>query len=236
MQTERDAEIVGWIGRVGAASARHVMARFRMGQSVTYERLAALVADGLLEHRMLLYRQPGLYFATADGLRWSGLERLGVDRVGPGGFEHARQVATAAVALHHGLPDAEVLSERELRARENDEGELFGSVKLGSLPGGREALHRPDLLVVTPNKRVVAVEVELSVKAPRRLETICTGYGRARHLHHVYYLAAPAAARAVTRAVAAVRAHDRITVLPLHDVPSLIAAAERGEVDGAPVL
>ena len=27
MQTEKDAEIVGWIGRVGAAGAEHVMRR-----------------------------------------------------------------------------------------------------------------------------------------------------------------------------------------------------------------
>lgn len=31
MQTEKDAEIVGWLGRIGAASAEHVMARFGMG-------------------------------------------------------------------------------------------------------------------------------------------------------------------------------------------------------------
>ncbi len=229
MQTVRDAEIVGWVGRVGAAGAEHVMRRFRMGQSVAYERLGQLVADGLLERRMLLYRQPGLYVATAEGLRWQGLERLGVHRVGPGGFEHARQVATAAVALHHGLPEAEVLSERELRAREADTGELLASVQLGRLAGGREALHRPDLAIVASGGRAVAVEVELSVKAPRRLETICTGYARARHLDHVYYLAAPAAARAVTRAVTATRVQGRVTVLAFHDVPALIAAADRGE-------
>lgn len=33
MQTHRDAEIVGWLGRIGAASAEHVMARFQMGRS-----------------------------------------------------------------------------------------------------------------------------------------------------------------------------------------------------------
>jgi hypothetical protein len=33
MQTEKDAEIVGWIGRVGAAGAEHVMARLETGHS-----------------------------------------------------------------------------------------------------------------------------------------------------------------------------------------------------------
>jgi hypothetical protein len=110
MQTQRDAEIVGWLGRIGAAGAEHVMARFAMGRSWAYARLSRLVRDGLLEQRTLLYRQPGLYIATAEGLRWTFLERLGVFRLGPGGFQHAAELAAAAVALHRSFPDWGLLS------------------------------------------------------------------------------------------------------------------------------
>ena len=215
MQTEKDAEIVGWIGRIGAAGAEHVMGRFAMGHSRAYARLSRLVSDGLLEQKVLLYRKPGLYLATAEGLRWCGLERLGVHRVGSGGFEHARQVAAAAVALHRGFPGWELLSEREIRVEESDRGELLASARLGELPGGRPALHRPDLALISPDGRVLAVEIELSIKAPRRLAAICRGWARARHVSHVYYLADSAPARAVSRAIAETRAEDRITVLPL---------------------
>jgi hypothetical protein len=165
LQTNRDAEIVGWVGRLGAAGAEHVIGRFAIGRTRAYARLKALVADGLLVHRAVLYRQPGLYTATAEGLRWRGLERLGICRIGPGGFEHACEAATSAVALHHGFPGAEVSSEREIRDHESQHDELLGSVRVGRLPGGREALHRPDLAVITPDGRSLAVEVELSVKA-----------------------------------------------------------------------
>jgi hypothetical protein len=232
MQTEKDAEIVGWIGRIGAAGAEHVMARFRMGRSWAYARLSRLVCDRLLEQKTLLYRQPGLYIATAEGLRWQGLERLGVYGVGPGGFTHAREVASAAVALYRRFPTWTILSERELRVRESDEGELVASARLGELPGGRPALHRPDLALISPQGRALAVEIELSVKAPRRLQAICRGYARARHLSHTYYVAAPPAARAVARAVAETRSQDRITVLALADVDAL-AAAELREVGNA---
>jgi len=235
MQTKKDAEIVGWIGRIGAAGAEHVIGRFAMSRTRAYACLSRLVVSGLLEQRTLLYREPGLYVATAEALRWCGLERLGVYEVGPGGFEHARQVARAAVALHQGLPDWEILSQREIRAEESDRAELLASARLGDLPGGRPALHRPDLALLSPVGRTLAVEIELSIKAPRRLAAICRGWARARHVSHTYYLAKSAPARAVARAIAETRAEDRITVLALEDADSLIEA-EREEASDARVL
>jgi len=86
VQTQKDAEVVSWLGRIGAASAEHVMARFGMGRSWAYARLSRLVGDGLLEQKQLLYRRPGLYVASAEGLRWTLQERLGVYRLGPAAF------------------------------------------------------------------------------------------------------------------------------------------------------
>jgi hypothetical protein len=228
VQTDRDAEIVGWIGGLGAAGAEHVMGRFQMGRSWAYERLSQLTKDGLLEQRRLLYGKPGLYVATTAGLRWRGLGGLGVHQVRPGGFEHAWQAADAAVALHRALPGWVVLSDREIRWREREDGELLASVRVGSLPGGTAALHRPDLALISSVGRVVAVEVELSVKARVRLAAICRALARARHLARTYYLATPAAGRAVSRAVSEIRAQDRVTVLSLDRVATL-AAIEQGE-------
>jgi hypothetical protein len=227
VQTARDREIVDWIGRLGAASADHVMHRFGMGRTQAYARLSRLVRDGLLEQRRLLYGEPGLYLATAEGLRWCGLARLGTHRIRTAGVVHACQIATVAVELTAELPGWSVLSEREIRSQEVDDGELLGSGVTGELAGGRRALHRADLLLVSGSGRRVAVELELSVKARRRLLAICRGWGRARHVAHIYYLAAPAAARAVRRAVRDLRAEDRITVLAL-DETSALAASERG--------
>jgi hypothetical protein len=219
VHTDRDQQIVAWIGELGAAGAEHVGARFGMGRSWTYRRLQLLVADGLLGERRLLHQQPGLYVATAEGLRWTRLERLGVVRVGAGAFQHAREVARVAAALPR-LGARGLLSERTLRAAENESGELIASASLGNLPGGRQALHRPDLALRSESGEMVAVEVELSVKAPRRLEAICRGYARARHLDAVVYLAEPAAGRAVQRAVAATRAQEKVRVHALDELQS----------------
>lgn len=92
-------------------------------------------------------------------------------------------------------------------------------------------LHRPDLALVSPSGRVVAIEVERSIKAPGRLRAICRGWARARHVSHVYYLATEPAGRAVRRAIDATRAHDRIAVLASADVAGLAARelAREGE-------
>jgi hypothetical protein len=224
MQTEKDAAIVSWLARIGAASAEHVMGRFGMGRSWAYARLSRLVRDGLLDHKRLLYGKPGLYVATTEGLRWTRNERLGAYRLGPGGFQHAWEVATVAVALHRALPGWELIAEREIRTLENDHASLVASANLGELPGGRPALHRPDLALIAPHGRRMAIEVELSIKASRRLQSICRGYARARHLDRVYYLATAPAARAVARAVDEVRAQERIAVLALDDVAGMLAA------------
>ncbi len=55
--TERDQSIVEWLGRIGAASAADVMARFGIGRSQTYYRLRLLVRAGLLEPHHLLRGQ-----------------------------------------------------------------------------------------------------------------------------------------------------------------------------------
>lgn len=224
MQTNRDAQIVDWLGRIGAAGAEHVRERFGMHIRVTHKRLASLVADGLLERHKILWGRPGLYCATLRGLRWQGLGHLGVVRVSPGGFEHAWQVAGVAVALRQALPDWRLLAEREIRALEIESSELLASVVLA---GGeiKPLRHRPDLAAISPSGRVMAIEVERSVKAPMRLRQICRGWARARYVNHVYYLALPGPSRALARALDHVKATDRVTVLDIEDVAGLAAHA-----------
>src|SRR5690348_1353286 len=102
--TERDAQIVEWLGRIGGASAEHLMQQFGMSQSGISRRMCALVAAGMVGYRKMLHLRPGLYWALREGLRWRGLTGMAVFKVMAATYEHAWQTATAAVALHRGLP------------------------------------------------------------------------------------------------------------------------------------
>ena len=221
MQTHRDAQIVDWIARLGAAGAEHVMSRFSLSRSVAYARLNSMVCDELLEHHAVLYARSGMYTATPAGLRWQGLESLGKFAVRPGGFEHAWQVAQATVQIENGLAGWPVFSEREIRAVEANSGKPFASAKTGAV-ADCPAFHRPDLAVECPGGKVTSIEIELSIKSSSRLAAICRGWARARHIDRVYYLATPGPASAVERAAHNAHATNRVRVLALEEIPRLI--------------
>jgi hypothetical protein len=221
--TERDAQIVAWIGGMGAVGAEHVRRRFDIGSiSTVYRRLRLLTADGLLDHRTVLDGWPGVYSATREGMRWQGLEGQRVFKVKDGQFKHTWQVGHTAAELHCALPGWEVIGERGILAIESNQDDLYASIRLAGRSKGK-MFHRPDLALALPGVGVVAVEVELSVKARPAINAICRGWARARHIDRVYYLALPKPARSVRKAVKATMAEDRIRVLDLDDIETLAA-------------
>ena len=136
------------------------------GLRATYSHIERLRAEGLA---LRLYDREGSVLAiTAAGRRRvqaeGGEPRLRVLR--GVGLRHARAVSWVAALLT--VRGRTWLSERELRNRPD----WLVPVFLSSSSG----MHRPDVGAVVGGRRV-AVEVELSHKAPRRLRAILAGYG-----------------------------------------------------------
>src|SRR4051794_6306358 len=214
--TRRDLEIVRWLGRVGAATAAQVGARWpSMPESNVYRRLRGLVKLGVIEHRRLLYGEPGVYLATRLGLDAAGLPFDRPARISAGRVAH--QVAATWLALEldaqHGAE--RVVYERELRTVDGNGGPPPYAVELGGrLPSGRARLHYPDFAVLEDgDDRPVAVELELTAKGRARLESILRAYVRARHVSRAcYYVGGPAVERAVVAAVRSVRAERVVEV------------------------
>jgi len=206
----RDGELVRFVGRHGAVSVEHVMAALGVGRTAAYRRVAACVECGLLQRLPLLREEPSLLRATRAGLRYAGLG-LPVAVISPGAVDHRLRCATAALVLSAELGVDRIVTERELRFAERTEGRPIASAEVGTLPGGAPRLHRPDL-VVLEGERATAIEVELSAKAPARLDAIIRAWRRtvaARRIDGVRYLCAPGPARrAVERSVE--RTHARL--------------------------
>jgi hypothetical protein len=212
------AAIVGWTARMGAITAEALAVR--EGSSVASARARLLAAERakLLTRRRPLSGEPALYAATPAGLRACGCSALDPCRVSASNARHAIVCAEVAAELERCYPDHRVLGERELRRDERDSGTPLASARLGTTPGGGPLLHRPDL-VLWPNgsddELPVAVEVELTIKAPRRLADICRAWARCRHVAGALYLAPAEVEHALLRAVSKAQAGDRIAVVPL---------------------
>jgi hypothetical protein len=210
--SERDRELVRFVGLHGAVAIDHVMAAMSVGRTAAYRRVAACVEGGLLERLELLRGVPSLIRATAPGLHYAGLG-LPVARISPGSVGHWLRCASTATLLSAEFGADAILSERQLRQLEEVEGRPLFSAKVGELPSGGPQLHRPDLAVVTSGRPIV-VEVELTPKAPRRLEALIRAWRRAEWVGEVRYYCEPGLTRrAVERAVAKAHADRRVSVL-----------------------
>jgi hypothetical protein len=151
--------------------------------------------------------------ATREGLQYVGLG-LPLAEVSPGAVTHWLRCVSTANVICEIVGTECVLTERELAHAEQIEGEPIASAEVGTLPNGAPRLHRPDLAVLDGDSRVVAVEVELTAKAPARLAKIMRAWRSASWVSEVHYLSPPGPTRrAVKRAVATTGAKGKVLVI-----------------------
>jgi hypothetical protein len=200
----RDHELVAYVGRYGVVTIEHVMAALGVGRTAAYRRTSACIEARLLERFEFFRLEPTLIRATRRGLHYAGLG-LSPVVVSPGSVDHRLRCATTAQLLAAEFAPEQVLSERELIQAERIEEESLFSARLSN-----SQLHRPDL-VVQASERTIAVELELSPKAPRRLETLIQAWKEAAWVSEVRYYCEPGVTRrAVERAVERAGAAGRV--------------------------
>jgi hypothetical protein len=222
--------LLAWIAGLGAVDAVAVAAHQACSIVEARARLAAAKRAGTVERYALLAGQPAVYAVTRAGMRACGVRGPLAPRVTPANAVHAATCARVAAGLERAFPDHRVVGEPALR-RAQAHGELDLSCTLpagGFAPAHRN--HRGDMALVDREDRrmPVVVEVELTVKAPERLERICRGWARCRSIAGVVYVAAPAAERPVRRAVERAGAGRTVAVVPLAAVPVGRASTEAG--------
>jgi hypothetical protein len=201
------------IGRHGVMTIEQAMAAMGCGRTATYRRAAALIEAELLERLDLLRSHPSLLRATRDGLRFAGLG-MPVAKVSPGAVDHWLRCATVAMEAARDYAPARVLTEREIVSAEAIEGRRIASVQVGQ-SRGVERFHRADVAVMRDEGKIL-IEVELTPKAPRRLENLIRAWRRAvagGEIARVHYLCEPGQTRrAVERAAANVRAGEFVVI------------------------
>jgi hypothetical protein len=229
--TPEQIEILRWTASLGAITAEALALRLRTTPASARARLTVALRRGLLLRDRSLVGQPALYTVTRAGLRACGTRGIDPCRIAPHSAHHLMVCASAAAALERCYPDHRLIGERELRRDEREHGGPLASAQLGALHGGEGRLHRPDLVLwpdASDGGSPVAVEVELTIKAHRRLVEICRAWGRCRAVAGVLYLAPTAVERALSRALAEVRAGEQVVVVPLKALPGMDVDADWG--------
>jgi hypothetical protein len=214
------AELLAWTAGLGASTADALACRSGATVASARASLGAAAHDRQLARHKPLAEAQTLYTVTRVGLRAGAIEGLEPCRVSPAGARHMIVSAWVAAALERRYPDATVIGEPALRLRERASGMPFASSVLEWEGPRGKLLHRPDLALVPSGEgqRPIAIEVELTVKAPRRLAEICRAWARSRHVEGVIYLAPPPVRRAVERAIAASQAEASVVVVSLDSV------------------
>jgi len=211
--TARDIEMLRWIGRLRFAEANQVARRFAMDERNAYRRLRGLVARDLIAHQRVFHAMPGVYCSTSSGLVCAGL-RLPRPRLDIRTYAHDRAAASVTIELEAEFGPPAVRTERELRSHDaGDPPRPRYAVRRG-YGLGRRGLHFPDLAIELDDGKSLAVEIELTAKGTRRLDSIVRAYLGGRH-HCVRYYAAPAALGGVERAVARAGARDFLDIRAL---------------------
>jgi hypothetical protein len=222
VHTNTKIAIVRWAAGMGAVTAEALAEHLGVSAASARGRLQAAEGERLLKRCCPLTGHPALYTVTRTGLRKADVRGLDPCKVSASNALHLIECARAAAALERCYPDHRVQGERELRGEERERRHALASAELGMGARGEAPRHRPDMVLwpLDPDGGLpVAVEVELTVKAPERLTAICRAWARARCVAGVLYLAPPDVERAVQRAIDRAQAHERVVVVPLDALP-----------------
>lgn len=183
--TDRDVEILTWIGRHGVVTpvqvARHFFTRDdgSVGQWAAYRRLRKLELLGLIREDRTFWREPNVLRLTGAGARLTDIE-VGPARLVLAELRHSLGLVDLIDwLLQHSPKGTEVRTEREMRAERRRE-LTRGTRKIGR---GRV----PDAVFIHRGK-TVAIELDITPKRARDLENILRAYIQERHDRIIWYV------------------------------------------------
>ena len=172
--TGRDLELFCWINGHGFVVARQVADWMGASRQAAHRRLGLLHREGYLLRDRLFHGDDRAYRISAMGQEASGDGLSWLEMISPATYRHNHMLVDLAEALTR-KTGGEFTPERRLRQERVIDGL------------GRNC-HLPDGVLQVNGKKPVAIELELTAKSRRRLETIVDHYLQS-DLGEVWYFA-----------------------------------------------
>ena len=181
--TDRDIEILRFINDFGFCTTPHLMNFISVRQWRIYQIMNRLVRRGLVKKEFGFQGHPLIYYLTDEGASFTDLPAI--DAVSFGVYLHQVAMVNVALKLMRLYPEATWVSERHLKYDKFIDG-----------VGVRG--HIADGLLLFPDAKRVAIEVELSVKGKRRLDGILKSYSAQFDIKEIWYFCSPKAYSSLT--------------------------------------
>lgn len=170
--TNRDIEIINFINEFGYCEMPHIEKRFGLKKPRSYKVIRRLLLAELVKHQRIFHSTYGVYYLTAQGAEFTELPPLG--KISVGRCAHQRILTDVYIKLLKKYTDGNWISERRLKHDKF----YAGLGKRG---------HVSDGILILPDNKQIAIEVELSMKGKDRIDRILRAYSSQLSINEVWY-------------------------------------------------
>jgi DNA-binding MarR family transcriptional regulator len=190
--SERDRALLAALAEQRVMIAAQLATHLQVRPGTADARARRLERLGLIDRHRVFRERPAALTITRRGLQ--AIERsLPAPELELSTYRHDLGLGWIWLAARGGsLGDVgQLVGEREMRShdrRDGSEHEPYGVGLAGFERSGRRARHYPDLMLIRPDGTRVAVELELTTKSRRRLDTIMRAYAGDGQIAAVLYL------------------------------------------------
>jgi DNA-binding Lrp family transcriptional regulator len=171
--TVRDIALLRWINGWGAVKTEHLANKMKVGASTCRRRLRKLIKTGTLQRLSVEFLTSLPIAVTEAGCQIAGDSLPPLKGIRIGTWRHDSLIVSIERALETHFKGW-LEPERRIRERR----------RLNETA----AEHTPDAIIHKPDGQQIAVELELSAKAPDRLRKIIDGYASAMEFERVVYI------------------------------------------------
>ncbi|OGT30684.1 MAG: hypothetical protein A3E87_06910 [Gammaproteobacteria bacterium RIFCSPHIGHO2_12_FULL_35_23] len=170
--TERDQQILSFINEFGFCELKHLNKKFNFNSPRNNQILKRLIKAGLINYEKIFHQRPAIYYLTRKGAQLTELPPM--KKIPLAKYNHDLFLIDTYLKLKHLYPQTAWISERQL-------------VRDKHLAGVGQRGHLPDGILVFPDGKQIAIEVELTIKSKARLEKILKTYISLFHYQEVWY-------------------------------------------------
>ena len=197
--TQRDMEIMRFINEFGFCEITQIEKRFGLKKPRSYQIMQRLTKENLIKHERVFHGKHGIFYLTRQGANYTDLPAL--KNIPKDNYTHQLTVIEIHLQLMHLFPGSMWLSERRIKRDKS------------AYSVGHKSDHLADGVLILPDEKHIAIEIELTMKTKKRIEDIIVAYILHHRLKEVWYFCSPVIIERVRKAARQWK-HVKIHTLP----------------------